>query len=212
MANELAIRGSLLDDIHSNCINPKTREVWLHSVDTSGPGYDGDEVGVEHLMAVRFAKNMHFLKSQSKTKPVTIYMSTCGGFFEQGIFIYDTIMSMPFPVTIVNCTHARSMSSIILQAADWRIMLPNSLFMFHWGTVSADGHAITVYSEVDYTRKIQDKKMIDIYVESCKNGDMFKNKTENQIRTVLENQMNKRGDVYLTAEESIEWGFADEIL
>ena len=53
--------------------------------------------------------------------------------------IYQAIEACPNYVTILNYTHARSMSSLIFLAADWRAMLPYSTYMFHEGTWGFEG-------------------------------------------------------------------------
>ena len=203
----------LIKNLHEYWIDPKSREIWIHGVDLSGAEYVGEEPGVEYMMATRVIKNLHILLRQSKTKPVTIRMHTCGGVWEEGMAIYDAIKAMPFKTTIISHTHARSMSSLILQAADERLLLPNSCFMFHYGTLYLEGDAKSVYSNVDYTRKA-DEIMLDIYVENIQksNSKKFKKWSEKKIRNYLKRMMDRKGDVYLTAQEAVEWGFADGIV
>jgi ATP-dependent Clp protease protease subunit len=200
-----------IDYVHEHWIDPDSRELWIHGVDISGSSYEGIEPGVEYIMATKVIKNLHFFRKQSTKDPVLIHLHTCGGVWEEGMAIYDTIRSMPYPVTMISYTHARSMSSIILQAADKRVLMPSSYFMFHYGTLGTDGDAKSVYSQVDFTKQ-QDEVMIDIYVDCVRNSEKFKDQSETKIRKTLVDIMNKKGDVFLKAEEAIEWGFADEIL
>ena len=201
----------LLEAVHNHWINPVTREIWIHGIDMNTDSYEGDEPGVEYMMANRVIENLHLLRFQSATEPALIHLHTCGGIYEEGMAIYDTICSMPFHVTIVSYTHARSMSSIILQAADRRMMMPNSHFMFHYGTLTVNGEAKTVVSNVDFT-KHQTNTMIDIYVTKTQHGRKFQGWTAGRIRRHITKQMDSKGDVFLTAAETVEWGFADEIL
>jgi ATP-dependent Clp protease protease subunit len=204
-----------ISSTHDYWIDPESREMWIHGVDVSSGEGEWPEPGVEYNMATTVIKNLHYLRKQSETKEVVIHLHTCGGEVGEGFAIYDTIRLMPYPVTIISYTHARSMSSIILQAAagesDKRLLLPSSHFMFHWGSIVTGGHAIAVYSEVDFYKKY-DELMLDIYVDCVKKGVKFKGKTESQIRKYLKDMMNKKSDVFLTAEEAVEWGFADGIL
>lgn len=203
-------KNDLLNSIHEHWIDPINREMWIHGIDMSGPGYDGTEPGVEYLMATKVIKNLHYLMKQSSSKPVLIHLHSCGGMWEDGMAIYDTIKSMPYHVTMINYTHARSMSSIILQAADKRILMPNSHFMFHFGTLSLDDNCVNVYSAVDFN-KICDEKMVEIYIEKMINSDKFGSFSERKIRNYLRSEMFEKGDVYLTADEAVKWGFADSI-
>jgi len=199
--------------VHDYWIDPDSREIWIHGIDNTGD--EEGEPGVDHQMATRVIKNLHYLRKQSTRATVTIHLHTCGGYVGEGFAIYDTIRLMPYPVTIISYTHARSMSSVILQAAagpdDTRLLLPSSHFMFHFGSYETHGISQQVYSEIDFFKKY-DELMIDIYIESVKNGKKFKGVTDKRIRKELIDRMNSKVDVYLTAEEAVEWGFADGIL
>lgn len=106
-------------------------------------GYDyegGGESGVDNFMAEYFIKGMHVLNSKND-KPITIIMNNPGGDWYHGMAIYDTIKHSKSHCTIKVYGHAMSMGSIILQAADVRIMMPNSRFMIHYGYNGSYGHA-----------------------------------------------------------------------
>lgn len=206
-----------LDSIHGQCIHIPSRQIWLHGtpLDLMDVSSAGPEPGVEYMMASKFEKNLELLRLISENDPVIVHLHTCGGMFEEGMAIYDAIKLMPFKVILINRTHARSMSSIILQAADIRFMLPHSHFMFHGGTLGVEGETRTVYSNVDFCREFMDKIMLDIYTEKALQGTKFRSKKiwpEEKLREFIKSQMDKKGDVFLTAKQAISWGFADQIL
>jgi len=200
-----------LESMHTHCVSIKHREIWIHGtpldVDQS---YEGIEPGVEYMMATRVIKNLHILRHQSPTEPVLVHLHTCGGIYQEGMAIYNTAKSMPYPITMLSYTHARSMSSIILQAADRRVLMPDSYFMFHYGSAGFYGEAKTYQSNAEFD-KIGDKTMVDIYVSVAKNGKRFQGWTENRIRNHITSQMDRKSDVFLVPEEAVAWGFADEI-
>jgi len=204
-----------IEAVHDYWIDPDSREIWIHGVDVSSSDGEWEEPGVEFIMANRVIKNLHYLRKQSSRAGVTIHLHTCGGMVNDGFAIYDTIRLMPYPVTIISYTHARSMSSIILQAAagpcDTRLLMPSSYFMFHYGTIALEGHIKAVYSDIEFSKNY-DELMLDVYVNSAKNGEKFKGMNESKIRKILIDQMNKKSDVFLTAKETVEWGFADGIV
>jgi len=201
--------------VHEHWIDPNSRELWIHSVNIGESGCEEGEPGVEYNMAIKVIKNLHYLRKQSSRASVTIHLHSGGGYWQEGMAIYDTIRLMSYPVTIISYTQAESMSSIILQAAagpqDTRLLMPHSYFMFHYGEISSTGSLSAVESEIEFS-KIQKKDMVDIYVDDVTGSPKFKNKTSTQIRKSLENCMEKNGDVYLTAEQAVEWGFADGII
>lgn len=202
-----------LDQMHMNNIDVKANHIYLHG-DTDYIGkIDGDptgQPGVEYAMAAKFIKNMNILMRKNSTMPILIHSFTCGGDWSFGMAIYDMIRSCPVPVTILNYAEARSMSSIIFQAANKRVMMPNSVFMFHRGTLGVSGTVTQVESSVEFN-KLTEVTMLDIYVRSMKRSGKFSRKSKEYIREWLVDQMNKKEDVYLTAEQTVEYGLADYI-
>ena len=194
-------------DVHEFDIDVEKRDIFLFGREESYA--DENEPGVDYRMANRFIKNLRILQSIS-ADPILIHMKTCGGFWEEGMAIYQAIKACPNYVVILNYTHARSMSSIILQAADYRAMLPYSMFMYHDGTIDMGGTVKQFWTEAEQVRASQ-KLMMDIYIESCEDAPAFKGKTRAQIRKHLRYQMDKKEEVYLTAEETVEHGFADTV-
>lgn len=198
-------------EAHNYDLNLELNHIYLFGVDR---GYavseDVAEPGVEFTMANRFIRNMNLCMRVNPTEPIVIHMKTCGGLWEEGMAIYDMIKSCPNPVTILNYTHARSMSSIIFQAATKRVMMPTSYFMFHTGTLHVGGTVKEVESNVDFN-KLASKKMIDIYAENLFKQGKFQGNPLMKIKKWIKDQMDKKEDVFLTAQETINYGFADEI-
>ena len=170
----------------------------------------GSEPGVEYQMSSRLIKNLHILSGLDPSRPILIHMKTCGGDWMEGMAIYDVIKLISNPVVILNYTHARSMSSIILQAADRRVMMPHSHFMFHDGTLELSGTFKGALTNAEWAKK-EHPIMVDIYVNRMKERGKFSKKTKDEIRKMLETQMDKKEDVFLTAQETISWGLADSI-
>lgn len=202
-----------LDDplwgIHNHGIDLKANHIYLmgeeHYIHPDSEG----EPGVEFAMANKFIKNLNILMRQS-TKPILIHMKTCGGYWPEGMAIYDAIRACPNEICILNYTHARSMSSIIFQAADKRVMMPNSVFMFHHGTMGMHGTTTQFLTEAIELKKTQ-KVMLDIYIDRIKEKGKYSKWSRKRIEDMLEKQMQLKEEVYLSAKETLEWGFADDI-
>ena len=198
--------------IHEFNIDLKANHIYLtgiHDYIISNFEDPREEPGVEYAMASRFIKNLNILMRKSNN-PILIHMKTNGGDWQEGIAIYDAIKACPNRVTILNYTHARSMSSIIFQAADKRVMMPNSVFMFHEGNTEFSGtikQFRSMFDEDKYAREV----MLNIYIESLKEVGSMSSKTKPQIRRWLIDQMDKKEDVFLTAQQAVGYGFADEI-
>ena len=178
--------------------------------------YDSDdqglrnEPGVEYQMSARLIKNLRLLASIDSARPILIHMKTCGGDWTEGMAIYDALRATPNRIVIVNYTHARSMSSLIFQAADKRVMMPNSHFMFHDGELFVGGTYRGTITNVRWAEK-ERPTMFNIYVERMKERGKFRRWSQENIREMLEEQMEKKEDVFLTAQEAMDWGLADEI-
>lgn len=194
-------------EIHSNDIDFENRTIFLNGSD---PIKDA-EPGVDYRMASKFIKNMNILSLASKD-PITIHMNTIGGEWSYGMAIYDAIKGFDGLTTIIAYSWARSMSSIIFQAANTRIIKPNACFMIHWGTSATDGHYLAVKSAVEFDVK-SEHRMLEIYANKCVNGPYFKNKNMSveEVSNFIVDKMEKKSDWWLTAEEAVEYGFADWI-
>ncbi len=197
-----------------NDIDLISNHIYLFGIEgyTYGGGSDATtEPGVEFVMANRFIRNINMCMRRNPEIPLVIHMKTCGGDWVEGMAIYDAIRSFPWPVTILNYSHARSMSSLIFQAGNKRVMMPNSYFMIHDGTNGLEGTVKQVRSAIKFEKKVADKTMMDIYVKAMKQSGTMANKTTTYIKKWLRSRMDREEDVYLTAKETVDLGFADEI-
>lgn len=198
-----------LFNIHTFDIDIDSNQIYLFGREEYAFDTENGEPGVEYAMANKFIRNLNTLIRKSED-PILIHMKTCGGFWEEGMAIYDAIKACPNYVAILSYTHARSMSSIIFQAADKRIMMPNSTFMFHDGEIYMGGTVKQFLTEVEQV-KANTEIMMQIYVDSMKESDRWKDADDEEIKKWLRDQMDKKEDVHLNAEKAIEHGFADEI-
>ena len=172
--------------------------------------YADGEPGVEFTMANRFMMNSRIAMLAHPGQPMVVHMKTCGGDWNEGIAIFDMLITYPHETTILNYTHARSMSSIVFQAATKRVMMPHSHFMFHDGTYGDEGTLKQVRSGMKFYDE-QGDVMLAIYARRMKQQGRFKKWSLDRIKEMLREEMDKKEDVYLSAKEAVEWGLADEI-
>jgi ATP-dependent Clp protease protease subunit len=199
--------------MHEYDVDLQSNHIYLMGSELYAAGNGGnhdEEPGIEYVIANRFIRNLNLCMRVNPNMPILIHMKTNGGYWEEGMAIYDAIKSCPFPVTILSYTHARSMSSLIFQAANKRVMMPHSTFMFHDGTLGVEGTVKQVNTAVEFG-KVQDAQMNKIYIDSMKRKGKFMNRSRKWIQAWLREQMDKKEDVYLTAEQAVEFGFADQI-
>lgn len=202
-----------IDDIHDRNLDLRYNQIYLVGAEGATSYGEGlDDPGIDSEMANRFMKNMNLVRRINPGKPILIHMSTCGGDWRFGMQIYDIIQAARSQshVTIINYSYARSTSSVIFQAADRRVMMPHSYFMFHLGGYEDDGELRTAKSNMDFYVSETDT-MVDIYVERMRRVGSMKKLGERRIRRWIHQQMEKKGNVFLTAEETVRKGLADEI-
>jgi len=203
----------VIHDIHVNGLDIIHNEIYLIGEETyiAGMGVEEtEEPGVEFVMVNRFIKNLNILANNSDN-PITIHMKSCGGDWMEGMAIYDAIKACKNTISIINYTHARSMTSMIYLAADKRIMMPHSTYMIHEGTIHTGGTIKQFRTEAIQNEKAMEQ-MMKLYVNHLFGKTYWKSKTKLQIKNWLIKQMKDKEEFYMSAEEAVEYGFADEIM
>ena len=203
------MNSELVSDIQSYGIDYKNRELYLHSYVAN----TDEEPGVDYRMSTTFYKNIRMLDTMSNA-PILIHMHSIGGNWNDGMAIYDAISLCKSYVTIIVYGQAESMSSIILQAADKRVMTPNSYFMCHFGSSGYSGNYLDVQKGAAFEKKMTDA-MLNIYTEQCIKGKYFKEHYSEpefeKVKNYLKRKL-KDGDWFMEANESVYYGFADCVL
>lgn len=193
--------------IHDYDLILKTREVFLFGREELASDLEGEEPGVEYTMANRLIRNLRIL-DQASDGPILLHMKSCGGDWMEGMAIYQAIRTCRSRVVAVVWTHARSMTSIILQACDYRAMMPYSHYMLHDGTFGMHGTVKQAYTEMEELRKAQEQ-MMGIYIARLVETGSY---TERTARRWLRAQMDRKEEVYLDAHQTVEMGLADEVV
>jgi ATP-dependent protease ClpP protease subunit len=189
-----------IDKFHDYSIYLPTRTLYVGSEKVSEVD-DFAESGCDAFMAERIVKNLHILDS-TVAEPINIIMNNIGGDTYHCFAIYDAIRACKSHVVVKVVGHAMSAGSIILQAADERIMTPNSCQMIHYGAFAISGHAKTTQKWAEEGKRI-DKWIEQMYLKRIneKNPD-FKLAT-------LQRRLNH--DTFLSAQESVDLGLADKM-
>ena len=143
-------------------------------------------------------------KGEMPYDPITFYISTYGGSADEMFGIYDMMNSIKDKCVIETIGMGKVMSAgTLLLAAGTkghRKIGKNCRVMLHQVSAAAMGPLFNMNIELEAIQKLQDQ-YIDIMVE---NTSLSKRK--------LKSLLNERVNVYLTAQEAIEYGIADEIL
>jgi ATP-dependent Clp endopeptidase proteolytic subunit ClpP len=190
-----------IDRFYDYDIHPETRTLYMGSVSVQEDG----ESGTDAHMAERCIKGLHILEASAPNgdKPITIIMNNPGGDVYHGLAIFDAIKTCKNHVTIIVYGYAMSMGSIILQAADRRVMGSNARVMLHYGTDGFSGHVKTLEKVAEESKKLStwDEKLFLDKIKQ-KRSDY----TIAKVRKLLEH------DTFLTAQEALDLGLIDEII
>lgn len=192
----------ILNEVHDSDVLLDTREIFFHSF------YEQDDPGVDYRQADIFIKNLRMLLSLSSEKPILVHLNSIGGDWHAGMAIYDAILTCPAPVTILGYGIVASIATVILQAADTRVLMPNTSFLIHYGYESMFGTHTEAMSYGEFAAKCRER-MLDIYCKSTIKTPLFKN--EKLARQFIDAKIKDKSDWWLTAQEAVNYGFADGI-
>jgi len=197
------------EDNHDYRVNRLTFTIYVGG-DPDSKDDDGDDPGVDHKMADRFEINLGMLSAIDTTRPILATMAGDGGHWDEGMQMFGAILTCPNPVTVFAVKGAWSMASIIPLAADRFVIRPPAQYMFHmgsWGFYGTEQEAETANTQ----RKRVNERMFMIYIARLKSQGMHKDWDEKQIREMLDEKIKKHVDVWLSADEAKQWGFADDV-
>jgi len=199
----------LLEDLNNFSVDYKNREIFVHRYYNNSEDDD-----IENKISSMFIKNLRAL--EHKPGPILIHLNAGGGGeWEEGMAMYDAMTFAESYITVLIYGYACSMSSIIPQAADFRVMMPNSYMMCHYGSEAFVGNHVNNKRYFRFAGKLT-KNMIEIYASKMQYGPYFTERYESDIAhkyatTYVQKKM-EEGDWYLNAEEAVHYGLADEIL
>jgi ATP-dependent protease ClpP protease subunit len=206
----LSQKSEMLYDLHNFGIMLDTRELWL----CSDLGYNYEDAMIDHIAANTFTRNIRMLDNMNND-PILIHMITVGGEWNYGMAIYDAIKASKSTTVLLAYAHARSMSSVIPQAADYRVIMPSADWLMHWGSWGYEGNHTSAMSEAEFSKTLEDN-MLDCYVERCLDApfwyERWKKNHDAHCRKYLRDLMDRKQEVYFTAREAVEMGFMDAVL
>ena len=196
-----------ISDIHTSNIDVENRIIYLQEKEDTS-----DSPGVDFRMVQNFTKNINILQNQS-SDPITVYLQTIGGCWWSGMGVYDVIKLCKCKVTIIGYAQICSMGTVIMQAADRRILMPNCVFMCHYGSSEISGDYLSSQNEARIEKEMTNK-MVEIYAEKCHRcGQFFMDREDSlgKVKTYIKRKM-KDGDWYLNADQALDYGFIDKIM
>lgn len=154
---------------------------------------------IDDSVAQRVVAQLLFLEHESTDKDISLYLNSPGGSITASFAIYDTIKSLKADVTTICLGQAAGTAAILLSAGakGKRFVQPSS--------------RIVIYKPKIFPNSQQNPGTVKKELERMKNLIM---KTVADETTLHPEQVFSmmRSDTILSAEEAVEYGFADEIL
>lgn len=197
-----------VSNIHDINIDLKNRELFLHSCTTC----EGEEPGVDYRSAINLQKNLRILEQQN-SDPILIHMHLPGGDWADCLGIYDTIKQCQSKTIILAYAKVESSSSVILQAADLRILMPNTHVLLHYGSIYLDTEHKAATSNLRWSER-ESEKMLEIFTDKCVQSPIAIEKKwkKMMIKKHIQSQLSNYSDWIMSSDEAVYYGFADGIL
>ena len=155
---------------------------------------------INDLSADLVIAQLLFLDGQDTEKDINLYINSPGGSVTAGLAIYDTMQYLKCQIQTICVGQAASMAALILAAGttEKRFVLPSSRVLIHqpWG--GAQGQARDI--------GIQSKEIIRLKKLTINYFARHTGKTVEQIATDMER------DFYMSADEAVAYGVADQVL
>lgn len=165
----------------------------------------------EHTASLIVAQLL-YLESEDPNKDIQFFISSPGGSVTAGLAIYDTMQFIRPDVATYVIGQAASMGSFLAQAgaAGKRHVLPESRTMIHRVSSGTPGTRGSVHVQElqfeDAVRAMEEskrlnKRLTELYVRHNTAGKTY----EELFETM-------KFDTFLSAEQAVEYGFADKVI
>lgn len=152
--------------------------------------------------AADIVEKLLYLDMLDSSKEITFYMSTPGGSISAGMSIYDTMKLIKSPIKVVVTGIAMSMGSILLSAAPKgkRFLFPSARVMIHQPLIMGEmsGSAVDMHIQAQELERMRQELNIILAEASGQPIEKISADTDR--------------DFFMTAQEAIDYGLADEIV
>lgn len=184
---EQTSRGERSYDIYSRLL--KDRIIML-----TGP--------VEDNMANSVIAQLLFLDAQDNTKDIYLYVNTPGGSVSAGLAIVDTMNFIKADVQTIVMGMAASMGTVIASSGTKgkRFMLPNAEYMMHQPMGGTGGGTQQTDMAIAAEHLLKTRHRLEKIL------------AQNAGKTIKQIHKDAERDYWMSAEETLAYGFIDEIM
>ncbi|MGT2911237.1 ATP-dependent Clp protease proteolytic subunit [Streptococcus cameli] len=157
---------------------------------------------VEDNMANSIIAQLLFLDAQDPTKDIYLYVNTPGGSVSAGLAIVDTMNFIKADVQTIVMGTAASMGTIIASsgAKGKRFMLPNAEYMIHQPMGGTGGGTQQTDMAIAAEHLLKTRHKLEKIL------------ADNSGKTVKQIHKDAERDYWMTAEETLAYGFIDKIM
>ena len=157
---------------------------------------------VNDQMANSIIAQLLFLDAQDPTKDIYLYVNTPGGSVSAGLAIVDTMNFIKADVQTIVMGTAASMGTIIASsgAKGKRFMLPNAEYMIHQPMGGTGGGTQQTDMAIAAEHLLKTRNKLEQIL------------ADNSGKTVKQVHKDAERDYWMTAEETLAYGFIDKIM
>jgi len=165
----------------------------------------------EHTASLLVAQLL-FLEAEDATKDILFYINSPGGSVTAGLAIYDTMQFIKPDVSTIVMGQACSMGSFLAMsgAPGKRFVLPESRTMIHRVSSGTKGTSGSVHVQElefeDARRHFEESKYLNERLTQLYVNHNTAGKTYDELFNTM------KFDTFLSAQEAVESGLADEII
>lgn len=154
-----------------------------------------DDTGANSIIA-----QLLYLNAEDSEKEISLYINSPGGTVSAGLAVYDTMRNIKAPVHTIGIGLVASMASLILAGGNKRFVLPHSKIMIHQPTLTGGIEGKETDISIIAKNLTSTRRTIAEIIAK------HTGKTVEGVERDIEN------DKYMTAEETVKYGIADEII
>jgi ATP-dependent protease ClpP protease subunit len=140
---------------------------------------------------------------------VTFNIASEGGSYFEGLTMAAMISSYKGKTTAKGIGIVASAATVVFLAADEKVLTSNSFFMIHSAWSGAEGNAKQISKTVELLNRV-DEQMVNIYTAQMESKGKLINNSIDDTKAYVRNMMSE--ETWLTAEEAVDYGFADYIM
>ena len=155
---------------------------------------------ISEMVANVTVAQLLYLDNDDPSRPITMYINSPGGMVYSGMAIYDTMQQIHSPIATYAVGFTASFGTVLLTAGTkgMRYALPNATIHMHQPLGGAQGQASDI--------AIQAKEILRL------RSDLNKILSFHTGQSVERIARDSDRDIYMNAQEAMEYGLVDEVL